>query len=197
MTATGFADLEVLTVCPPHTNTFGLGEAIDRADFGATLEAHCAWAERLGAVGMLVYEFWTALDPWVAAQAILSRTDRVEPVVGVLAPFSHPAVVARRIASLSFLFGRRVNLNVVAGAKPADIQALSLSEGDDHRYPRLREYLEVAFAGPGQKGPERRAIRPVAIENHLGSRRSLPIHLPIKLAGTGREERIPALAATP
>ncbi len=136
-------DLELLTVCPPHTRTFGLGEAVDRRSFMATLDAHCAWADRLGATGMLVYEFWSALDPWVAAQAILARAERVQPVVGVLPMFTHPAVVARRVASLSFLYGRRVNLNVVAGAKPADIEAIGLDAGDPDRYLRVREYIEV------------------------------------------------------
>ncbi|MEU8971092.1 hypothetical protein AB0D11_17695 [Streptomyces monashensis] len=112
------------TVCPSHGTAFAGEQPADGADYLRILDEHCAWAERLGADAMLVYDFWQALDPWTAAQAVLARSRTLEPVVAVAAPLSQPAIVARRLSSLSYLHGRPVHLNIVAGARGAELRLL-------------------------------------------------------------------------
>ncbi|MEU6548740.1 hypothetical protein ABZ915_00420 [Streptomyces sp. NPDC046915] len=111
-------------MCPSHGTAFAGEQPADGADYLRILGEHCSWAERLGADGMLVYDFWQALDPWTAAQEVLARSRTLEPVVAVTAPLSQPAMVARHVSSLSYLHGRAVHLNVVAGARGADLGLL-------------------------------------------------------------------------
>ncbi|WP_262062111.1 LLM class flavin-dependent oxidoreductase [Streptomyces sp. STR69] len=112
------------TVCPSHGTAFAGAHPADGADYLRILDEHCAWAERLGADAMLVYDFWQALDPWTAAQEVLARSRTLEPVVAVTAAMSRPAAVARRVSSLSYLHGRPVHLNIVAGARGAELGLL-------------------------------------------------------------------------
>jgi alkanesulfonate monooxygenase len=146
----------VFVVFPPHAGAFGGAPAqpVTPAAFSGTLDEHCGWAEKLGAAAMLVYDFPSALDPWVAAQEIMSRTTAVEPIVAVLPALAHPAMVARAVASLSYLYGRRVNLNVVHGAKAADLAARGVVPTTD-RYARMAEFIAASTAllsGDGHDG---------------------------------------------
>jgi alkanesulfonate monooxygenase SsuD/methylene tetrahydromethanopterin reductase-like flavin-dependent oxidoreductase (luciferase family) len=145
------ADLELFTVCPPHGGGFGgpagtaAGPSAER--FARLLDEHCEWAERLGAAAMLIYDFPAALDPFVAAQAVLARTTTVEPIAAVLPALTQPAVAARAVASLAFLGRRRINLNLVQGAKAADLAAHGLPvAGDEERYARMAEFAAALRA---------------------------------------------------
>jgi alkanesulfonate monooxygenase len=138
--------LELFTICPPHVDVFGGGSATGGDRYAQVLDDHCAWADKLGASAMLIYEFWPALDPWVAAQAILARGAAVEPIVAVTPGLSHPAMVARRIAGLHYLYQRRINLNVVTGAKATDIAALGGPGLLTQKYPRLLEFIDSVHA---------------------------------------------------
>ena len=112
-------DLSVSTVVPPHAALFGGSGTLDREAYGALLDDHCAWAERLGVAAMLIYEFWQALDPWTVAAQVLARTRTLEPIVAVLPAVSHPAEVARRLASLSTSSGGGSTSTSWPGPSPA------------------------------------------------------------------------------
>ncbi|MFF0967308.1 hypothetical protein ACWDQO_36035 [Streptomyces sp. NPDC003703] len=130
------------TVCPSHGTGFAGAHPADGPGYLRLLGEHCAWAERLGADAMLVYDFWQALDPWTAAQEVLARSRALEPVVAVTAPLSRPATVARRVSSLSYLHGRAVHLNIVAGARGTDLGLL----GADPTPPDERQLRCAEFA---------------------------------------------------
>lgn len=155
--------MEILTVCPHHTDVYG-----QRADpalpYPELLAAHCAMAERLGAEAMLVFDFWQSLDPWVTAQLILSATTVLEPVVAVNPALTHPAVAARFVASLAHVYGRRVNLNVVAGAKQGELAALGVpTVPDEDKYARTADFitaLGAVLAGRPYEGPYYRLDAP-------------------------------------
>jgi alkanesulfonate monooxygenase len=144
----------VLTIFPPHTALFGGDQPGDRADYLVALDAHCAWAERLGATGMLIYEFRGSLEPWIAATAILARTSGVVPVVAVNTRLTHPESAAQRIAALSFLHGRRVDVNLVTGAKTGELDYFGPEPSD--KYAVAADFaagLGASLAGAEHEGP--------------------------------------------
>lgn len=151
---------QVLTVCPDHTGVFGAGAGAARGTAGssgagssgdgggypALVAEHGAAAEALGADAMLVYDFWQSLDPWLAAQLVLSGTKALEPVVAVNPALTHPVTAARAVAGLTHLYGRRVNLNVVAGAKASELAAFGLPDPGGERHLRLAEFVAALRA---------------------------------------------------
>src|SRR2546427_5863052 len=65
----------------------------------------------------------------------------------------HPYTVAKMMATLSHLYGRRIDLNMVAGGFKNDLLALNDETPHDARYERLVEYTSIilqllAGAGP-------------------------------------------------
>jgi alkanesulfonate monooxygenase SsuD/methylene tetrahydromethanopterin reductase-like flavin-dependent oxidoreductase (luciferase family) len=131
--------MELFTVCPHHTEVFGGAPAT--GDYAELLGAHCKAAEELGATSMLIYDFWQSLDPWLAAQLVLANSSTLEPIVAVNPATAHPAIAARAHASLTHLYRRRVNFNVVAGAKGGELQALGLPPLEDGKYQRMAEFV--------------------------------------------------------
>lgn len=101
------------------------------------------WSERAGCVGILVYTDNGIVDPWLVAQNILLNTSSLMPLVAVQPVYMHPYAVAKMVASLAFLHGRRVCLNMVAGGFKNDLTALGDPAPHDERYARLVEYTAV------------------------------------------------------
>jgi alkanesulfonate monooxygenase len=65
----------------------------------------------------------------------------------------HPYAVAKLVASLGYLYGRRVHLNMVAGGFRNDLGALNDKTAHDRRYDWLREYTLIVkrlLAGDSQ-----------------------------------------------
>ncbi|GAA4139229.1 hypothetical protein GCM10022416_25320 [Actinomadura keratinilytica] len=154
--------METFTVCPGHADVFGAGARGSAAGGGSgaayreTVAEHCAAAERLGASAMLIYDFWQSLDPWLAGQLVLAASTTLEPVVAVNPALTHPATAARAVAGLCHLYGRRVNLNVVAGAKAAELQALGLDPAPGGKYERMADFIDALRAvlrGEPHSGP--------------------------------------------
>jgi alkanesulfonate monooxygenase len=116
--------MRILGVVPAHTEAFGLGAAMGRRAYGTLLGAHLAAAERAGLDALVIYSFARALDAWALAGEVLAGSSGLEPVVTVQAHHEHPFATARRLASLAYLHGRRVSVNVVAGASAAEQRTL-------------------------------------------------------------------------
>ncbi len=154
--------MEIFTVCPHHTDVFGARQE-PGASYPSVLAAHGAMAEKLGASAMLIFDFWQSLDPWIAAQLIASGTATLEPIVAVNPALTHPAVAARSLAGLSYLYGRRINLNVVAGAKAGELAALGVAAGGDDKYGRMAEFIDglrAVLAARPHEGPRYRLDAP-------------------------------------
>src|SRR5207248_5830513 len=73
------------------------------------------WSDEAGYRGMLVYTDNGLVDPWLVAQVVLQQTEQLCPLVAVQPVYMHPYSVAKMVASLAFLHGRRIYLNIVAG----------------------------------------------------------------------------------
>jgi alkanesulfonate monooxygenase len=101
------------------------------------------WSEEAGCEGILVYTDNSLVDPWLVSQVILQSTARLAPLVATQPVYMHPYTVAKMVASLGFLHGRRLWLNMVAGGFKNDLAALNDSTPHDKRYQRLVEYTLI------------------------------------------------------
>src|SRR6185503_14297937 len=64
-----------------------------------------------------------------------------------------PYAVAKMVASLAYIYGRRVYLNMVAGGFKNDLEALNDPTPHDQRYARLTEYTRIILSLLSTNGP--------------------------------------------
>ena len=91
----------------------------------------------------LVYTDNGLLDPWLVAQFVIQSTSALSPLVAVQPVYMHPYSVAKMVATLSLLYERRIDLNIVAGGFRNDLIALGDQTPHDRRYARLIEYTTI------------------------------------------------------
>jgi alkanesulfonate monooxygenase len=115
----------------------------DPAGYLAHVARVARLSEEAGCEGALVYTDNSKLDPWLIAQTVVQSTERLVPLVAVQPIYTHPYVVAKKIATLAYLYGRRIDLNMVAGGFKTDLTALCDETPHDRRYGRLVEYTEI------------------------------------------------------
>lgn len=133
-----FAPVEVYTTAPASVQ-------LDGASFRRRLADVTRWTDAAGCTGLLVYSDNTLIDPWLVAARILEQGERVAPLVAVQPVYLHPYAAARMAASLTFLHGRQVHLNLVTGGSRQHLDALGdAGVTHDDRYERLIEYATVA-----------------------------------------------------
>jgi alkanesulfonate monooxygenase len=104
------------------------------------------WSEAAGCEGMLVYTDNSLVDPWLVTQVALQATERLAPLVAVQPVYMHPYSVAKMVASLAFMHGRRIYLNMLAGGFKNDLVALGDETPHDDRYLRTVEYTNIVMA---------------------------------------------------
>jgi alkanesulfonate monooxygenase len=136
----------VFSTCP-HSTALSLDAHLRRVVEVAR------WSEQAGCKGVLIYTDNSTLDPWMIAQVVIQNTQALCPLVAVQPVYLHPYTVAKLVATLGHLYGRRVYLNMVAGGFKNDLTALNDPAPHDRRYDRLIEYTTVikgllAGAGP-------------------------------------------------
>ena len=102
-----------------------------------------AGAKTAGCHGILVYTDNGIGDPWLVAQLIIQCTHALSPLVAVQPVYMTPYAAAKMVATLGYLHGRRVDLNMVAGGFRNDLLSLSDDTAHDDRYVRLVEYAQV------------------------------------------------------
>jgi alkanesulfonate monooxygenase len=101
------------------------------------------WSDEAGYEGILVYTDNGLVDPWLLAQVILQSTERLAPLVAVQSVYMHPYAAAKMVATLGYLHGRRVWINLVAGGFRNDLLALDDDTPHDQRYDRTVEYGQI------------------------------------------------------
>ena len=110
-------------------------------------------AEAAGFEGMLVPTGEGCLDAWVVAATLAQVTERIRFLVAFRPGFVNPPVAARMASTLDRLSGGRLDLNVVTGGHPHELE----TDGDvgvdhDARYRRTDEFLEVVLRSWSEKG---------------------------------------------
>ncbi|MEZ5840839.1 MAG: LLM class flavin-dependent oxidoreductase [Hyphomicrobiales bacterium] len=135
------------TVCPFHTGAFGMDKPLEPDAYRRVLAEHVAIAEANGIEGMIIYNFATSLDSLSIASAILSAGRSLRPIVAVSPFHIHPFALARTAASLAYLHGRGIDLNLVKGATE-DEQAAVGEAGRplSGHYARMAEFLDILNA---------------------------------------------------
>jgi alkanesulfonate monooxygenase len=124
-------------------STFPPSTAMEPEEYLSTAIQVAQWSEAAGCLGALVYSDNSLLDPWVVAQAVIAETDQLCPLVAVQPVYTHPYTVAKWVASIARLYGRRVFLNMVAGGFVNDLAALNDRVDHDTRYERLVEFTSI------------------------------------------------------
>lgn len=136
--------LEIYSTCPPL-------DAAHASPSREQLREFARLSEEAGCTGALVVTDNGQLDPWLVAQQLIEASTRLAPLIAVQPVYLHPYSIAKMIASLAFLHGRRVHLNLVAGGFKNDLAALGDATPHDERYARLAEYATIVkrlLAGP-------------------------------------------------
>ena len=101
------------------------------------------WSEAFGCEGILVYTDNRLVDPWLVAASIVRATDRLAPLVALQPVYMHPYTAATMVASLAFLHGRRVHINLLAGGFKHDLEVLGDTTPHDERYARATAYADI------------------------------------------------------
>jgi alkanesulfonate monooxygenase len=101
------------------------------------------WSEDAGCRGILVYSDNRLVDPWLVSHVVLEATQALSPLVAVQPIYMHPYTAAKMVASLGYLHGRRIFLNMVAGGFRNDLLALGDTTPHDERYQRVTEYTLI------------------------------------------------------
>jgi alkanesulfonate monooxygenase len=110
------------------------------------------WCDDAGIEGILVYTDNSLVDPWQVSQVILSSTSQLAPLVALQPVYMHPYTAAKMVSTFSYLYHRRIYLNMVAGGFVNDLIALGDCTEHDYRYDRIVEYVSIMkylFDGPG------------------------------------------------
>jgi alkanesulfonate monooxygenase len=128
--------IQVFATTPPSSGSV-------RESYLAHFTEVARWSEAAGCVGTLVYTDNRLVDPWLVSQAIIASTKRVCPLVAIQPVYMHPYSAAKMVASLGFMYGRRVWLNIVAGGFTNDLTGLGDYTAHDARYERVKEYGQI------------------------------------------------------
>ena len=101
------------------------------------------WSERYGCGGIVIPAESRLVDPWLVAAALVRETERLVPLLPVQPAYQHPYTVARLVASIGGLYGRRVALNLIAGGFRNELRALGDVTPHEQRYARLLEFALI------------------------------------------------------
>ena len=131
--------VEVYSTCP-QSKDVPQGEYLQRVIDVAR------WSESFGCTGILVYTDNGIVDPWHVSQVILENTKTLAPLVAIQPIYMHPYFAAKKIATLAWLYKRRIALNMLAGGFKNDLAALGDDTPHDDRYRRTVEYTKIIRA---------------------------------------------------
>jgi alkanesulfonate monooxygenase len=137
--------IRLFSTCPPSSQYGGdyLRKVMEVAD----------WCDDAGLEGILVYTDNSLVDPWLVSQVILSCTSSLAPLVAIQPAYMHPYAAAKMVTTFSYLYNRRIYLNMVAGGFVNDLIALGDSTEHDNRYDRLVEYVSIMKCLFNEPGP--------------------------------------------
>lgn len=128
--------IEVYSTCPQSKD-------LDRSEYLQAVANVSRWSEAANCTGILVYTDNGIVDPWLVSQIVIENTGRLKPLVAIQPVYMHPYSAAKMVASLAFVHGRGVCLNMLAGGFKNDLLALGDETPHDERYARTIEYTQI------------------------------------------------------
>ncbi len=134
-----------ITIGNRHIRSFIISpRTLDPDTYWNNIHNVIQWSERYGSTGLLLFEGNdTFISPWVAAQAAVVETERIQPLVAINPVYMHPFSVAKLVSSFAFLYNRKVYLNMITGTALNYLEAMRDEVSHDDRYERLREYTII------------------------------------------------------
>jgi len=138
--------IRLFSTCPPSAQYRHGGDYIRK------VKEVAEWCDDAGVEGILVYTDNSLVDPWQVSQVILSNTSSLAPLVALQPVYMHPYTAAKMVNTFSYLYDRRIYLNMVAGGFVNDLIALGDCTEHDDRYDRIVEYVSIMkhlFTEPG------------------------------------------------
>ena len=87
-------------------------EIIDGRKYYDKVKDAAQWSEHFHFEGTLIYANNSLVDGWSVAQIILEHTNALNPLVAVNPVYIHPYSLAKNIASLAFMYNRRVDIKM-------------------------------------------------------------------------------------
>ena len=146
MIKTQSQSIRLFGTCPPSA------QYQDGGGYLRKVKEVAEWSDDAGLEGILVYTDNSLADPWQVSQEILSSTSNLAPLVAVQPVYMHPYTAAKIVTTFSYLYNRRIYLNMVAGGFRNDLIALGDGIEHDDRYDRIVEYASIMkylFDEPG------------------------------------------------
>jgi alkanesulfonate monooxygenase len=132
--------LHLYSTCPHRLEAGG-------ATYATAVANAARWSDEAGYEGMLIYAANEApADPWLLAQIVVQATRGLSPLVAINPLYMHPFTAAKLVASIASLYGRRTDLNLIAGGFANDLAAFADVVDHDGRYRRLSEYVAILDA---------------------------------------------------
>jgi len=131
--------IKVFSTCPQSRD-------VEPSEYARRVAEVAGWSEAAGCEGILIYTDNGIVDPWLVAQLVVSATERLSPLVAVQSVYIHPYSAAKMVATVAYLHGRRLYLNMVAGGFRNDLVALGDETPHDERYDRTVEYGKIVNA---------------------------------------------------
>jgi alkanesulfonate monooxygenase len=138
--------IRLFSTCPPSSQYQHGGDYLHKVTEIAK------WCDDAAIEGILVYTDNSLADPWQLSQVILSSTSNLAPLVALQPVYMHPYTAAKMVTTFSYLYDRRIFLNMVAGGFRNDLLALDDCTEHDDRYDRIVEYTSIMkclFDGSG------------------------------------------------
>ncbi len=127
-------------------------EAVDGIKYYDHIARTAKWSEDQGFTGTLIYSNNSLVDGWAVAQIILQQTKHLTPLVAVNPVYIRPYTLAKRVASLAFMYNRRVDINWIAGGFKGDLISLGDDTAHDERYEKLYDYASLVKGALQSKG---------------------------------------------
>lgn len=127
---------DVYATCAPGLE--GTGEP-----FNGFIARVARWTEDASLRGLLVFTDNESVDVWSVAQFMIERTTSLVPLVAVQPAYMHPYTAARMVSSITSMYGRRIDLNLIAGGFKRHLYAVGTFLDHDDRYGRLIEYGDI------------------------------------------------------
>jgi alkanesulfonate monooxygenase len=147
MTKMQSRSIRLFSTCPPSA------QYQDGDDYLRKVREVAEWSDDAGLEGILVYTDNSLVDPWQVSQVILCGTSNLAPLVALQPVYMHPYTAAKMVTTFSYLFNRRVYLNMVAGGFRNDLIALDDCTEHDDRYDRIVEYVSIMKCLFDEPGP--------------------------------------------
>ena len=116
---------------------------VDGIDYYNKVINTARWSEVHGFVGTLIYSNNSLVDGLSVAQIILEHTNSLIPLVAINPVYLAPYTLAKRFATLSFMYKRRIDINWIAGGFQNDLKSLGDETPHDERYERLFDYAQL------------------------------------------------------